>query len=136
LRITEQIAVLRQRIRLQRLPNQLDRIIDRSLDHIQKSLSNAVLDQDRRACLISSCSKVVAQYKFELMSMDLNTKEDIRRGHQRQATVLKDTISQCCSTPLQQAIESRQHTMRQCHERRLKYKLMTFFDEAPTIIHQ
>ncbi|CAF1360760.1 unnamed protein product [Rotaria sordida] len=37
--------------------------------------------QHQRASLISTCSKTITQYKFDLMSLNLDIIENIKRGH-------------------------------------------------------
>ena len=102
------------------------------MDHIQPMLFNSVLDKDRRAGLVSNYSKTITQYKFNLMSLDLNTMETIRRGHRELLVNLQGKIAQSCNDTLQQAIRDRQQTMEQRHSRYFDHKLNTFFDEAPT----
>jgi hypothetical protein len=95
-------------------------------------LFNSVLDKDRRAGLLSNYSKTITQYKFNLMSLNLNTLETIRRGHRELLVTLQEKLSQSCSDALQQAIRDRQQAMEQRHSKFLEHKLNTFFDEAPT----
>ncbi|CAF3969226.1 unnamed protein product [Rotaria sordida] len=132
LRTKEQIEILRQRIFLRRLPNHIDKMIDCSMDHIQPMLSNSVLDKDRRAGLISNYSKTITQYKFDLISLNLNTMENIRRGHQQLLIDFEEKILQTCPNSLRQAIKQRRETMNYRHEKFLEHKLSNFFDEAPT----
>ena len=135
LKTIEFIEILRKRIFLQRLPSGIDRIINRSVDPIQLLLSNPVLDRDQRASTISCCSKTVTQYKFDLMSINLNTIENIKRGYQRSLVNLQDKLIESdCNETLKQAIENRQQTMRKRHETYLKHKMNTFFDQAPTAV--
>ena len=94
-------------------------------------LANSVLDKDRRAGLISDYSKAITQYKFDLMSLNLNTLENIRRGHQQKRIDLEGKISQCCNDLAIQALKNRQQTMEKRHKKFLQYTLNTFFDEAP-----
>ena len=70
--------------------------------HIQHMLANSVLDKDRRAGLISDYSKAITQYKFDLMSLNLNTLENIRRGHQQKRIDLEEKMLQCCNDSLKQ----------------------------------
>ncbi|CAF1481956.1 unnamed protein product [Didymodactylos carnosus] len=78
---TEQIEKLRQRIYLKQIPSKINKIIDQSMDHIQPMLQNSALNKDRRAGLISYYSKTITQYKVNLMSLNLNTPEQVRRDH-------------------------------------------------------
>jgi len=126
--------VLRKRIYLKRLPNEIDQIINQSIDPIQLLLSNPVLDKDRRASLASSCSKTLIQYKFDLLCLNLDIIDNIRRGHEQVLVDLKEKLLQSCNKLLIQAIEKRQEAMRKRQETYLKHKLNTFFDEAPMAI--
>ncbi|KAF9761758.1 hypothetical protein NGRA_2407 [Nosema granulosis] len=129
----EHEEILRKRVYLQRLPSGLDKIIDQSIDPIQLLLANPILNKDRRASLISTCSKTITQYKFDLMTINLDTIQNIRRDHQELLVDLKKKLSHSDWTELmKQAIEHRQQAMMERHEIYLKHKLNTFFDEAPT----
>ena len=97
-------------------------------------LDNPVLDKDQRAGLISKYSKTFTQYKFDLMCLNLNTLENIRRGHQQKLTDLQDKIQQSCHHLLQEAITNRRQTMEIRHKKFLEHKLKTFFDDAPTSV--
>ncbi|CAF1056746.1 unnamed protein product [Adineta steineri] len=79
----EKQEILRKQIFLQRLPATIDKTIDQSVDRVQSILSNPVLDKDRRASLILTCSKTITQYKFDIMALDLNIFQNIIYGHQQ-----------------------------------------------------
>jgi len=135
LKSKEYEEILRKRIFLQRLPSGIDKIINQSIDPIQLLLSNHILNKDRRASLISSCSKTITQYKFDLMILNLDIIQNIRRGHEQLLIDLQEKLSKSISTEsLKQAIENRQQAMRKRHEIYLNHKLNTFFDEAPTAL--
>ena len=68
---------------MQRIPSNINKTIDHSMNHIQPMLDNLVIDKDQCAGLIFKYSKAITQYKFDLMSLNLNTLEHIRRGHQK-----------------------------------------------------
>ena len=131
LKIKEKQEILRKQIFLQRLPANIDNIIDQSIDHVQPILSNPLLEKDRRASLISKYSKTITQYKFDLMTLNLNTFQNIIYGHQQILIGLQEELLKSCNQSLKQAIENRQEAMKKCHEIYLKHKLITFFDEAP-----
>ena len=100
-------------------------------------LSNQALDKDRRASLISNYSKTITQYKYDLMTFNLDTIQSIMRGHQEILNDLQDKLLQLsCDDQIIQTIENRQQTMRECHEIYLQHKLNTFFDEAPTTFNE
>ena len=135
--MNEQEAVLRQRIDLRRLPHPFDTMIDQSLNYIEPILSNQALDKDRRASLMSNYSKTITQYKYDLMTLNLDTIQSIMRGHQEILNDLQDKLSQLsCDDQIIQTIENRQQTMRERHEIYLQRKLNTFFDEAPTTFNE
>ena len=90
----EQEAVLRQRIYLRRLPHPFDKVIGQPLNYIEPMLSNPVLDKDRRTSLISNYSKAITQYKYDLMTLNLDTIQSIMRGHQEILNDLQDKLSQ------------------------------------------
>src|SRR4051794_922777 len=83
LKTKEYEAILRKRIFLQRLPSAIDKIINQSIDPIQLLLVNPAISPDRRAMATSTCSKLITQYKFDLMSLNIGIMEDIQRGHQQ-----------------------------------------------------
>ena len=133
----EQEAVLRQRIYLRRLPHPFDKVIDQSLNDIEPMLSNQALDKDRRASLMSNYSKTIIQYKYDLMTLNLDTIQSIMRGHQTILNDLQDKLSQLsCDDQIIQTIQNRQQTIRERHEIYLQRKLNTFFDEAPTTFNE
>jgi hypothetical protein len=69
------------------------------------------------------------------MTLDLNTLQDITRGHQQTLVDLHEKLLQSnCNQSLKQAIKNRQEAMQKRHEIYLKHKLNTFFDEAPAAI--
>jgi hypothetical protein len=95
-------------------------------------LQNSALDRDRRAGLISNYSKTITQDKVDLMSLNLNTLEQVTRGHQQTLINLEENISQCCHNALKEAIHHRRQTMEKRHEKFLEHTLNTFLGEAPT----
>ncbi|CAF3912322.1 unnamed protein product [Rotaria sp. Silwood1] len=134
LKTQEQEEILRKRIFLRRLPSAYDKIINQSLDYVKPMLSNKVLDKDRRASLVSNYSKTITQYKFDFMTLTLDTIQNVIRGHQQQLVKLQNKLPQCCNQMLIEAIENRRQAMEKRHELYLKHKLHSFFDEAPTAV--
>ena len=109
--------ILRQRIYLQRLPSGIDKIINQSIDPIQLLLSDPILNNDRRASLISTCSKTLTQYKFDLMTINLDTIQNIKHGYQQLLNDLQMKLSQSnCTELIKEAIEKRQQAMLERHE--------------------
>jgi hypothetical protein len=94
-------------------------------------LDNETLDKDQRAGLISKYSKAITQYKFDLMSLNIDTLENIRRGHEQNLSDLQEKLVQACPSLLQRSITNRQQTMTKRHKKFLEHKLKTFFDDAP-----
>ncbi|CAF3636348.1 unnamed protein product, partial [Rotaria socialis] len=92
-------------------------------------------DQDevlhRRASLKSNYSKTVTQYKFDLMTLNLDTIQNVIRGHQTVLSELETKLSEVCHSSMIVAIGNRRKAMKERHEVYLKHKLNTFFDEAP-----
>ncbi|CAF5054679.1 unnamed protein product [Rotaria sp. Silwood1] len=134
LKTEEQEEILRKRIFLRRLPSAYDKIINQSLDYVKPMLSNKVIDKDRRASLVSNYSKTITQYKFDFMTLTLDTIQNVIRGHQQRLVKLQNKLPQCCNQMLIEAIENRRQAMEKRHELYLKHKLHSFFDEAPTAV--
>ena len=135
----EQVAILRQRIFLKRLPKDFDDPIDRSTENVRTMLSSSILNRDYRATLVSHCSKSVTQFKFELMTVTLATAEEIGKSHAQIAINTKQQLSsldgdrqQLRTEAFLHAIEVREATMRERAEQLLKHKLTSFFEQAPT----
>ncbi|CAF4666588.1 unnamed protein product [Rotaria sp. Silwood2] len=97
LKATAQEDVLCKRIFLRRLPSAYEKIINQPMDFIEPMLTNQVLDKDRRASLVSNYSKIITQYKFDLMALNLDTIQNIKRGYQQLLTDLQNKLSTCCN---------------------------------------
>lgn len=135
LRNKEYEEILRERIYLRRLPSELDQSINHSIDHLQHLLSNVNIDKDERAHHISTCSKKITQYKFDLMTSNLAIIQSLIRGYQRKLIELQNQLlTSCIGESLKEAIKNREENMRKRHEIYLKHKSNTFFDEAPMVI--
>ncbi|CAF1392573.1 unnamed protein product [Didymodactylos carnosus] len=132
LKMKEYEEILRKRIYLQRLPSRIDKIINPTIDPIQLLLANPMLNKDRRVSGISNCSKTILQYEFDLMTINLDTMQNIRHGHEELRLDLQNKLSQSNWTELiKQSIENRRQAMIERLETYLKHKLNTFFDAAP-----
>ncbi|CAF3315055.1 unnamed protein product [Rotaria sp. Silwood2] len=83
LKTIEQEEVLRKRIHLRRLPSTFDQMINQPMEYVESMLSSEALDKDNRACLVSSYSKTITQYKFDFMSLNLDTLQSMIRGHKK-----------------------------------------------------
>jgi hypothetical protein len=67
------------------------------------------------------------------MTINLDTIQNIQRGHQELLIDLHKKLSQSdWNASVKDAIANRQQTMIERHDLYLKHKLNTFFDEAPT----
>ncbi|CAF2697827.1 unnamed protein product [Rotaria sp. Silwood2] len=93
-------------------------------------LSNQAQDKYQRASLLSSYSKTITQHKFDLMTLNLDTIQNVIRGHQQILNNLQSKLSQSCHELIIKAIENRRKAMQKRHETYLKHKLHTFFDES------
>ncbi|CAF1153797.1 unnamed protein product [Rotaria sordida] len=112
LKTKETEELLRKRIYLQRLPSEIDTIINKSMKDLQVLLENPALNKDRRASLISDSSKTITQYKFDLMTINLDTLQNIRHGHQQVLVDLHTKLSRSIwSDLLKRAIENRQQAI-------------------------
>lgn len=118
------------------MPSGIDKMINQTIDPIQLLLANPLLNRDRRASFISSCSKTLTKYKFDLLSLNLDIIQNIRRGCEQLLHDLQMNMSQTdWNQSLKQIIEKRQQTMRKRHETFMKHQLDSFFDEAPTVVN-
>lgn len=133
----ENEAILRQRIYLQRLPSDTDKIINQSIDRIEVLLKNPTLNKDRRASLISTCSKTITQYKFDLLTLNLDIMQNIANDYEILLGDLhKKLLESDASDFFRKAIENRRQVLIERHELYLQHKLNTFFDEAPTVSNE
>lgn len=128
LKMKEYEEILRKRIYLRRLPSQIEQIINQSID--------LILDKDERAHHISTCSKTITQYKFDLMISNLDIIQSLKRGYRQKLIELQNRLlkqSHNNEESFKGVIKNRQENMRKRHEIYLKHKLNTFFDEAPMV---
>lgn len=126
--------ILRKRISLRRLPRQIDRHSNQTIAEMEKLLKHSMLDKDQRASLASACSKLVTQYKFDLLCLHLQVIQEIRRTYQQTLSkLLKELAETTWADSVKQAIIDRQDKMVERYELGLKHKLHTFFVEAPMV---
>ena len=114
-------------------------MINQSIEHLRTLLSCPTLNKNRRAILASHLSKMITQYKFDLMALNIATLEDSVRGHAQVAIDAKNELllldrdkPQAPTQDLIQTIETRQDNMKQRAEELLNHQLQTFFEQAPT----
>jgi hypothetical protein len=119
---------------LRRLPASLDAVINQSIEHLRTLLCDPNLNKDRRAILASHLSKMITQYKFDLVAVNIATLEDCVRAHAQVAIDAKNELllldrdkPQSSTQDLIQAIETRQDNMKQRAEELLHHQLQTFF---------
>ena len=105
-------------------------MIGQSLNYIEPMLLNEALDKDQHARLLSNYSKTITQYKYDIMTLNLDTIQSIVRDYREILNDLQGKLSQLSCDD--QIIENRQQTMRERHEIYLQHKLNSFFDEVPT----
>ena len=132
------LAILRKRVFLKRLPASLDTVINQSIEHPRTLLSDPNLNKNRRAILASHLSKMITQYKFDLVALNIATLEDSARTHAQVAVDVKNKLLLLDGDPLPsstreliQVIEIRQKNMKQRAEELLNHQLQTFFEQAP-----
>ena len=124
--------ILRRRISLRRLPRYLDRCFDRLASQWQIPNLSALLDKDEQARLMSKYSKLITQFKFESVTLYLDTIRTAICNGQKILDDIQLKLSETNNHNLQvQTIHERELLMRSRHELYLNYKLNTFFDEAP-----
>lgn len=112
----------------------MEKRINQTVDQLEAQLANPIIDKDQRANLGSTCSKLITQYKFDLMCLNLQTIQQTRRGYQNLLTICLQELSKTSwSSSIKQAIIDRQNQMVERHELYLKHKLNTFFVEAPMV---
>ncbi|CAF1403544.1 unnamed protein product [Didymodactylos carnosus] len=82
---------------------------------------------------------MITQYNFDLVALNIATLEDSARAHAQVAIdatnkllLLDGDTPQSSIQDLIQAIEARQHNLKQRAEELLNHQLQTFFEQAPT----
>ena len=136
----EHVAILKQRIFTQRLPTSFN-LLDHSIDNTEKMLAPVALDADKRATLSDQRQKIIAHFKFELMSIQIATAEELVRSHAAVIANEKNTLAGG-QVPLPKplvamlnAIAARQRNIIQRAQSMTKHKL-SFFDDAPTVVDE
>jgi hypothetical protein len=121
---------------INRLPHSYN-LLDDSVDNIKTILAQPGFRQDKRASLACSRQKRIAQYKFEMMALTIETMETLIRSHGQTAneemnvTWLSRTSADSSSQKrLLDIIKQRQILIINRTEQNIKYKL-SFFDHAP-----
>jgi len=131
---------LKQRLLTKRLPQSYD-LLDHSIDNIEMILGQPGFHQDKRASLAWSRQKRIAQYKFDMMTLTIETIEALVRSHAKVANeeLQRNWLSQKPTNPslwktLLDIIEQRQIVLMSRAQQNIKQKL-SFFDHAPTAVN-
>ena len=135
----EELAILKQRLLTNRLPYSYN-LLDHSIDNIETIIAQPGFHQDKRALLASSRQKRIAQYKFGMMTLTIETMEALARSHAQVANEeMKVTWLSRKSTDLSSwktlldIIKQRQIVMINRAEQNIQHKL-SFFDHAPAAV--
>jgi hypothetical protein len=97
-------------------------------------LTNPMIDKDRRTSLTSACSKLITQYKFDVVSLKLQIIQDIRRDYQKVlARLMKELSEFDWIDSIKEAIIDRQNKIIERHDFYLAHKLNTFFVDASMV---
>ena len=115
-------------------------MINQSIEHIRTLLSDPNLNKNRRAILASHLSKMITQYKFDLVALNIASLEDSARAHAQVAIDAKNELlllldrdkPQSPTEDLILTIETREDNMKQRAGELLNHQLQTFFEQAPT----
>ncbi|CAF1500166.1 unnamed protein product [Adineta steineri] len=140
----EKITIIKHRIFAKIIPKTLDSI-DRSLDDINRSLREKIIDNDIRAALVSRRDKIIGQLKLDIMTIDISTTEAIARGHARLVKEEKEMLLLLISIRhSDDADETTRHNIInaiQAREeniiKRAQYVTgckVSFFDETPAVL--
>ncbi|CAF5006920.1 unnamed protein product, partial [Rotaria socialis] len=138
----EQLAILKQRIYTKRLPSSLN-ILDHSIDNVEHLLKQSIINRDKSATLSFRRLKTIAQFKYDIMTLEMTTVEEIIRSHVNiiadEKRKLIDSAGGQVPIPkslvqIMNAIAARQSNMVQRSQCILKKKL-SVFDDAPMTIN-
>lgn len=124
----EQESVLRKSILSEKLSNIYDAIVNQLMGLHEPLPNNEVLDEEQYNQLTSCYSQAMTQFKFQLMTLNLDTIQHLLHGYQQIFNELQRKLSVCCNEHLIEAIEKRQQVMKETHELYLEHKLNTFSD--------
>lgn len=123
----EREEILGQRLYLRRLPSDIDRIIIQLIGSIECLLSDSTFDGYQRANLTSTYSKTITQFKFDMMTLNWETMQTIREGHELLLLgLLMDLNRSNCNETIKQTIEARRQVMIERHDLHLQHQLKTF----------
>ena len=105
-------------------------------------LAQPVLHEDKRATLSTQRQKMIAQFKYDLIKLDITTAEEILRSHSNvianEKKKLIDSVQGQVPLPkslvsILDAIAARQSNIIKRAQMMTKHKL-SFFDDAPVVM--
>ena len=139
-RTREQVAILKQRLQVNRLPNSYD-LLDHGVDNIEKILAAPGFQQDKRIQLNNYRQKRIIQYKYDMIALTIEAMEALIRSHAQKASkeIEMTWLSQATTDPsssyksILDIVQQRQSIMVHRTEQSMKHKL-SFFDHAPAAV--
>ena len=137
----EKVAILKQRLQTNRLPESYH-LLDHSVDSIEKILTAPGLHQDKRTLLAASRQRRIAQYKYDMMGLTIETMEALVRSHAQEANkeIEATWLSQPTTDPsssfksILDIVQQRQSIIVNRTEQSMKHAL-SFFDHAPAAVN-
>lgn len=137
------LAVLKQRIYTKRLPASFS-LLDHSIDSTKKMLTQPGLSNDKRVTLADRRQKTIAQFKYDLMAIQITTVEEILRSHLNIIAEEKNKLvaSAHGQMPLPEHLVAILHAIAQRQKQivaRLDFankKTLSCFDDAPMAIDE
>ncbi|CAF4027856.1 unnamed protein product [Adineta steineri] len=76
----QNVAILKKRLYIKRLPASYS-VLDHSIDNIEKMVQNLALHQDESATILSRRQKMIGQFKYDMILLEISTSEQIARNH-------------------------------------------------------
>ena len=108
--------------------------MNRTMAEMETLLKTPIMNQERRTSLAEACSKLVTQYKSDLLCLHLQAVQDIRRAYQETlSTLLKDLFETDWDDSVKRDIIDRQDKIVERYELRLKHKLSHFSVADPIL---
>ena len=137
------VAILKQRIYTKRLPASFN-LLDHSIDGTEKMLAQSASNDDKRATLSNRREKTIAQFKYDLMVIQITTAEELVRSqsniiaHEKKKLV--DSVHGQIPLPkslvtILKAISNRQKNIIK-RMQLINKKKLSFFDNAPVVIEE
>ncbi|CAF1535193.1 unnamed protein product [Adineta ricciae] len=139
----EYLAVLKKRLYIKRLPASYN-VLDHSIDNIEKMVQNIALNEDECASILSRRQKMIAQFKYDLILLEISTNEQIARNHATMIACEKKRLIDSAGgqntlpkpmVSILNGISARQSNIIKRAELITKHKV-SFFDEAPVVTEE